>query len=446
MARLAATSDAVIYLPGIMGSELVNASGDVVWGLKPSLVFRQAAFGNILDRLALRPGDGISASRPLRFPAALPMLSSMEPYAALEERLKTVVVAPEAVRPFAYDWRKSIADAAEKLGPVAREHLAQWRSRWNTLPAEDKRGLPEPGLTLVAHSMGGLVASYFAAFVDGGELVRRVITLGTPFNGSLNAVDALATGKQFPFGAFAESLRAAVRMLPGVYELVARWECVTDGESRRRLTPDDLEDIGADRELAEAAMATIGKMRSAFGDDSTRKPPVRCLVGTTQATRQTVRIRDGVPEFFEHIDGRDRRGDGTVFLDAARPPNLVPSYVPQAHGALGKAHEAVEFIAAVLTEEKLDKYQAPSGIGLRVPEIVTVNQTFVVEILDGNAGLMCQLIDAEDNRLITVTPSKVRDGSVQAEFKAPKPGLFRVAVSGGGFSPVEALVGAMTTT
>jgi hypothetical protein len=59
---------------------------------------------------------------------------------------------------------------------------------------------------------------------------------------------------------------------------------------------------------------------------------------------------------------------------------------------------------------------------------------------------MCQLIDAEDNRLITVTPSKVRDGSVQAEFKAPKPGLFRVAVSGGGFSPVEALVGAMTTT
>ena len=79
-ARLAATSDAVIYLPGIMGSELVDAKGNVVWGMKPSLVFRQAAFGTVLDRLALRAGDDIRASRPLQFPVALPLLSSMEPY------------------------------------------------------------------------------------------------------------------------------------------------------------------------------------------------------------------------------------------------------------------------------------------------------------------------------------------------------------------------------
>jgi len=119
------TSDAIIYLPGIMGSELVDAKGDVVWGLKPSLIFRQAIFGNVLDQLALRANDGIRASRPIQFPAALPMLSSMEPYRALEERLKTVVVAPEAVRPFAYDWRKSIADAASLLAPVARQVLSE---------------------------------------------------------------------------------------------------------------------------------------------------------------------------------------------------------------------------------------------------------------------------------------------------------------------------------
>ena len=121
----ARTSDAVIYLPGIMGSELVDAKGKVVWGMKPSLFFRQAAFGAVLDRLALRAGDDIRATRPLQFPMALPLLSTMEPYRALEDRLKTVVIRPEAVRPFAYDWRKSIADAAEKLAPVVREHFEQ---------------------------------------------------------------------------------------------------------------------------------------------------------------------------------------------------------------------------------------------------------------------------------------------------------------------------------
>jgi hypothetical protein len=47
---------------------------------------------------------------------------------------------------------------------------------------------------------------------------------------------------------------------------------------------------------------------------------------------------------------------------------------------------------------------------------------------------------------VTMAQSKAYDGSVQVEFKAPKPGLVRVAVSGGGYSPVEALVGAVTET
>ena len=262
-----------------------------------------------------------------------------------------VVIRPEAVRTFAYDWRKSIADAAEKLAPVVRDHFEQWRRQWKTLPAEDKRGLPEPGLTLVGHSMGGLVASYFAAFVDGGELVRRVVTLGTPFSGSLNAVNVLATGKELPLGAFASSLRATARTLPGLYELMARWKCVSDQGALRSLTP-DIEGIGASRELAEAAAATIDKLHTAFGDAAERKPPVRCLVGTTQPTRQTVSFHDGIAEFFENIDGTDHRGDGTVVSYAARPRGVEPAYLPQSHGALAKAQEAVEFVAAVLTERE----------------------------------------------------------------------------------------------
>lgn len=443
-AGLAKASDAVIYLPGIMGSELVDGNGDIVWGLKPSLIFRQAVFGNVLDRIALRPNDDIRASRPVQFPVTLPLLSSMEPYRALDDRLKSVVVRPEAVRPFAYDWRKSIADAAQKLAPVVREHFEHWQQLWKSLPDEDKKGLPEPRLTLVGHSMGGLVASYFTAFVQGGELVRKVVTLGTPFGGSLNAVNILATGKGFPLGAFGSSLSATARTLPGLYELMARWKCVADTDSPRNLTPADLEGIGANRELAEAATATLDKLDMAFDDAADHKPPVRCLVGTTQPTRQTVRFRDGMPEFFEDIDGTDHRGDGTVFRYSAIPCGVEPSYLPQSHGALAKTQEAVEFVAAVLTERDLGDFQAPPGVGLRVPEIVAVGEPFAVDILDGEPGLTCHLSDAEENRLVTMVQTKEQDGTMRAELTIPSPGLYRVAVSGGGYSPVERLVCAIS--
>jgi pimeloyl-ACP methyl ester carboxylesterase len=433
------TSDAIIYLPGIMGSELVDAQDNVVWGLKPSLIFRQALFGNVLDRLALRPSDGIRASRPIQFPSALPMLSSMEPYQALDTRLKTVVLAPQAIRPFAYDWRKSIADAADALAPVARKHLSEWQARWRALSAERKKGLPEPGLTLVGHSMGGLVASYFAAFGDGGEKVSKVVTLGTPFGGSLNAVNVLATGKAFPLGAFADALRDAAQTLPGLYELLARWNCVVDCDGRRALTPADVGSIGASRELATAAAATIAKLDSAFETGAEGRPPVRSLIGTRQPTLQTVSIKDGVPTFFEAIDKIDERGDGTVFRAAAAPPGVDPAYLPQSHGALSKTNEAVEYVAAKLTERSLKEYQALEGVGVRVPEIVIADQPFFIDILDGGPGLTCSLTDCENNQLVTVAVSKKYDGLVRAQFTVGKPGLFRIAVSAGGFSAVEKL-------
>jgi predicted alpha/beta-hydrolase family hydrolase len=438
----AVTSDAVIYLPGIMGSELVDGQGNVVWGLKPSLIFRQAIFGNVLDQLALRAGNEIVASRPLQFPAKLPLLSDIEPYRNLEERLKRVVVHPDAVRPFAYDWRKSIAEAAERLALVARAHLEEWRRRFRALPVEARRRLPEPRLTLVGHSMGGLVASYFAAFGEGGEAVSRIVTLGTPFGGSLNALNALANGREFPFGAFAGALRATTRTMPGLYELVARWGCVAD-EGLRELTPADHDRIGASRELAEAAAATMGRLANALAGKAGRCPPVRCLVGTTQPTFQSVAFRNGVPDFLELLDGTDNRGDGTVYRYAAVPEGATPSsYLPQSHGAVAKSDEGIEFVAAVLSERKLGTFQAPSGVGLRVPEVVGVNAPFTVDVVDGEPGLPCRLENADEDRLVMVRDAELQDGALRVTFSAPEPGLYRVAVAGAGYGAVQRLVAA----
>ena len=60
--NLPKTSDAIVLLPGIMGSELVDSDGKVVWGMKLGLLVKQAVLGNVFARIALRP-DGAGAHR-----------------------------------------------------------------------------------------------------------------------------------------------------------------------------------------------------------------------------------------------------------------------------------------------------------------------------------------------------------------------------------------------
>jgi hypothetical protein len=230
--------------------------------------------------------------------------------------------------------------------------------------------------------------------------------------------------------------------MPGVYELVARWKCVNDG-TPRQIRSGDLKDIGANAELAENAMAVMEKLHRAFTGHGGRRPPVRCLVGTTQPTLQTVRFANGAASFEEAINGIDHRGDGTVFRYAAVPPGVEPSYLPQSHGAVAKTNEAVEFVASVLTERQLTEFQAPRGVGLRVPDLVKAGVPFPVNVLDGQLGMTCHMYNVDDNRLVTLGLLQRRDDELVAMLTAPEPGLYRIAASGGGFSPVEQLVAAV---
>lgn len=446
--------DAVIYLPGIMGSELVDASGRVVWGMSPRLLARQLFFRDVMERLKPRPSDGITASRPVQLPIPVPLLSGIEPYTALENRLRGVTLRPEAVRAFAYDWRRSIADAAAALAPVARAHLAEWRRRFDDLPEDERRGRPRPRLVLVGHSMGGLVASWFATKLrdKGGDDVRLVVTLGTPFSGSVNAVRVLASGRYLPLGVLATALRDATRTMPGVYELVAGYPCVDEGDDAdglarpfRRLTPADLGRIGSDADLAAVAQTTMATLAAALADHAGGR--IRCLVGTTQPTLQSVRFADdGDVDFAEVVaDGETRRrenhaGDGTVFRYAALTEGVTPAYLPQAHGALAKSNEGIQFAADVVTERSLRPFQAASELGLRVPELAVAGVPFTVEAVDAEPGAICQVVDGETNALVGIQLLAPRDGTLATDVVPPAPGVLRISVAYSGFSPVERLV------
>jgi hypothetical protein len=441
---LVRTPDAVVLIPGVMGSELAGPDGKVVWGMKLSLIIRQAILHDALSRIALPADlkdDGIRASRLLALPVKLPLLTSIEPYSKLKDRLERVALRPEAVRAFPYDWRRSIEHAARQLALVVDGHFARWRHMWERLPLEERRHLPEPKITLVCHSMGGLVARWFAEVEGGREVIRQIITLGTPFAGSLNPVRVLSDGDYLPFGLFATALRETGRTLPGLYELVAHYRCVAEGVGEtRRISASDLAGIGARPELAEAAFGVHKRLADAVDAAGGSGSEIRPLVGVQQPTLQGVSFSQGTASFDEQLEGQNYFGDGTVYRYAAAPRGIQAMPLPQQHGSLAKTDEAIAFVEAILTERDLGEVQAPPGFGIRVPEVVRPAQPFDVEVVDGEAGASCRVTNAETNAQVAAAIVRPRGEEMIAAVSVPEPGVYRVAVAYGGYTPVDDLV------
>ena len=75
-------------------------------------------------------------------------------------------------------------------------------------------GSPDAKLVLVGHSMGGLVARYFLECLDGWRDTRRLVTFGTPYRGSLNALNFLVHGLQKKLGPFKVPTCRAAAVVP----------------------------------------------------------------------------------------------------------------------------------------------------------------------------------------------------------------------------------------
>lgn len=419
------TRDAIVFVPGIMGSELVDEKGDVVWGMRPRLLFSEVLFASVLKRLTLAEDDaedGIRASRLLGWPVQLPLLGGLEPYGRMVARLRETVEDPAALLLFPYDWRRSVAVNAERLRTAAGEHLDRWR-----LLRRD----PSRKLTFVCHSMGGLLARLAAPQLD----TREVITLGTPYRGAVKALRLLATGENLPRGLLADRLRDACRSLPGVYELLPHYQCVIEDRRLRALEPQDLARVGASEARAQAAFAVLERIAGAPA------VPVRPLVGLSQPTFQAARFESGQALFVQQLNGYNESGDGTVFRRSAAPDGTQPSYLPQTHGAIAKSAEALTFVEAVLTESALGALQAhPKGIGLQLPEVVSVGERLTI-VITGAAGVPNVRIENADTNALVDRPRVVaRDDRLIATSVVRDAGLFRVLAAGGGLSPVQELV------
>ncbi|MCA1671848.1 MAG: hypothetical protein LC799_06465 [Actinobacteria bacterium] len=436
-----------------MGSELVEVeSGRVLWGLADPRWYVSAwTSGEALGVLGLsgqeRAGryGRVRATRLLRFPAFAPLLAGFAPYTVMLKGLRSVVWHPDAVAEFAYDWRLPVAHNGGLLARFALRHLEAWWAHPARVAARraDPDGDRVARLVLVAHSMGGLLAEHACQDRGLGELVRATVTLGTPFFGAPKAVLLLGQGR----GAAVPLPRARVRRLavglPGVYDLLPSYRCVSDGLSARRLTASDIEGLGGEGDVAVASYAwrepTLVALPGHVQVVGTHQPTVQAVTieaGTVTGHRYTYRPGEG------GVGRVDAGGDGTVPRESAQLPSGPAMPLAQSHGALASSAEAVVVVRDVLTDRRTGPWQGVGQLGVDVPDVVAAGQPYWVGIsgVQRSADVRCSVFDVGSGLRVDTPTVGYREGAVAARAQPLPPGLYWVRIEGGGASPVTQML------
>lgn len=102
-------------------------------------------------------------------------------------------------------WKQAFnTDAIDALAEKVREKVERLYQRY-----------PQMGpLSIVGHSKGGLIASYYVKRLGGDRRVRNVVTLGTPHNGSPSAYFGIAA-----YGLISRSIWQLTPMSPFIRRL-----------------------------------------------------------------------------------------------------------------------------------------------------------------------------------------------------------------------------------
>ncbi|HEX6597652.1 MAG TPA: CHAT domain-containing protein, partial [Acidimicrobiales bacterium] len=307
--------DAVVVVPGIMGTHLARPDGTVVW----------------LDPLRLARGHFADMALPGKETAAFTPAGLNRCYLPLVLRLaKThdVYVAP-------YDWRLDIKESACALGRTVETVLDRNPNR----------------VHLVAHSMGGLVARAMVSFEE--EVWKamaaanrpagsgRLVMLGTPHHGSFSIVLTLL-GQETVLKVLAgvdgfnssEELSAVVATFPGIDQMLPHTTAHCDGDDHKDLF--DAATWGARSPVSQDLLTKAEEFHARLARARDPKRMV-CVAGYGNATPYRVTIRE--PGRFSL--GVSSRGDGRVAERLARLEGVKTYYTPASHGGLPAAKDVL---------------------------------------------------------------------------------------------------------
>lgn len=348
----------VVFIPGIIGSSLVYRDGaagiadKIVWG---DYFATRANFGF----LAYPPDpskDKVLATGVLDSFSILGPLS-VGAYGGIEQLLKTDLGSD--YYPFAYNWRQSNFRTADDLRRFIDRNPALLKS---------SRG---DGIIIVAHSMGGIVARLFIDKYGAQYRVSRLITIATPYYGSVQALQSFLVGMS-DYWKYINSDDATVRRIydsiPSVYELLPRYtSCCFDANhhpfdatdikvwERQNWIPHELQSSQG-RAFLAAALASAARIGHAMDQPVRAGVQTFFIAGYGNSMPREVDLAPAGPPRW--TDGSE--GDGTVYRWSAVSPRqeaALPMLVAQTHtGLLDDPDVRRQIVAQVVDDRSPEQF------------------------------------------------------------------------------------------
>jgi hypothetical protein len=459
--------DLVVLLPGITGSVLQKDNEDL-WAVSGQSLW--AALRDRKDRLeALKvpdhkpgetpPDDGIRATRLIYDFHGVFGLWKIDGYNTMARLITDnfEVTPGDPAAPhedqnffeFPYDWRRSNRDSACMLQKFVEQQLHNWR-RWSHWK--------DAKVILLAHSMGGLVSRYYLEVLEGWRDCRALLTFGTPYRGSLNAVNYVSNGYKMAGIDFTDVMRT----MPSIYELMPIYPAVNlDGRWQRVAESDSLPKVFVKEKAADALRfhreieEAVNQHRDSI-DYLKNGYSIMPVVGIQQPTLQSAFVKGGKLFCSESrpaiVDELQQGGDGTVPRISATPielGNQPPAvHFVEIHGSLQNNPYILDNLRAQLQQLQVDPAKPPvrgvplpkatrqrPAIGLHVEDLYESGQPVVLHAeISGPAAPAGGLV-------ATFRPSHKRSSQFERPFKATTqgyelvvegldPGQYRVAVKG----------------
>jgi pSer/pThr/pTyr-binding forkhead associated (FHA) protein len=293
----------VVVIPGFAGSNLWRGS-EQVW---PSLTL-------LGHPELLRVERPLEARGIVNQVVVVPGLLKLAQYGALTEYLRESLgyeVGRDLLE-FGYDFRQDNRRSAAALGAAIEE--------WN---------VSEP-ITVIAHSMGCLIARYYIERLGGKRRVERVVLLGGPHAGTPYAFAGMQSGPHLlPLGMKNGQWRERLATFPSWYQILPTYQCISVGDGSLDVLADDSWVPERQRPLLHGAR----RFRQELGTHSS--VPAVCIFGygiKTIAGASVERAAGGEVDKadFHFTDG----GDGMIPQHSAILPGAEIHPVRQQHGSL----------------------------------------------------------------------------------------------------------------
>lgn len=455
-------SHLVVVLPGIGGSRLASSCDATRWELSAASVGRALIWPRSLD--VERAGELYPIDLVRSFTTFGPLLNLVG-YERLEAHLHdtfrdvvihtyragTAIPANTDVLLFPYDFRRSVVDAAGHLADAIGQALAGLHD-----------SVRRDRVVVLAHSMGGLVARYWIGALDGWQVCRALLTMGTPHRGAPKALDWLVNGPGF--GRLRHpALTRVVRGWPSMYELLPQYEAIWDVAAKTAIEPHRLpQSLLARRPGLQAYAPTFAEQsntaRRVHEDiaaawaaiPADRVPEVVTYFGRGHATTNLITLTaDGVLSFAK-TDPPWRRnvgwaGDGTVPTLSAIPRELGENRprwrgLPERHGDLAATPGFLDLLLSYSGEPVPTRGVGPlperSWLGLDIEDVVPAGEPVPVRVRvqpDQAAaeGVYARLVAAGAESTEIFSASLTRVGEFwDCVLPALRAGRYRLALEG----------------